>query len=466
MDAPAPTPSTGLDYSHWVIFHRPEFGQDFALFGDSLRVLLEENPSIVRKISIVNAVSGNGVDEYIRGLMEKSPSVEWCVFSNTDIEKQIEYMHETKGLPVVAVKQGIIPAIVVRCIMDEWPFIATSVGGIAEYADPNWLAEPSPQKLAAKLRTLPELFSVPPKHAYHREQAIAALGNLLTLSPKPIPVVETGTPKVSVCVPFYNYGRFLPRLLDAFDKQDYPNFEVILVNDGSRKSSQEIFDLYKSQRETPARRFFTKENGGIGHTRNFAARQATGDYLIFFDADNVPTPDMISSLVHGIQHAGTDCVTCYYSAFPPEDLPIPGTPEAAKAEPKGWFYPVGQAIECGFLENVFGDAHMLIKRDVFFEIGGFTEDRGLSWEDWEFMIRLSIRGYTLEVVPRILQYYGLTAEGASRTTDVYDNRMRILRPYFEGRPDWECRLIRDIGMGGLLTGVDQLNKIFALQNEK
>jgi len=108
---------------------------------------------------------------------------------------------------------------------------------------------------------------------------------------------------------------------------------------------------------------------------------------------------------------------------------------------------------------------MLIRREAFFAVGGYTEERGLSWEDWELLIRLSVRGFDLDVVPRTLQLYGVTPEGASRTTDSYDNRMRILRAYFDGQPDWVQRIIRDVALSGLFSTYDSMRNATLVRQE-
>ena len=64
--------------------------------------------------------------------------------------------------------------------------------------------------------------------------------------------------------------------------------------------------------------------------------------------------------------------------------------------------PLGGALAPGFYANVFGDANALVKKDVFAALGGFSEERDLGFEDWEFFARAVLKGYRLLVVPEPL----------------------------------------------------------------
>ena len=98
-------------------------------------------------------------------------------------------------------------------------------------------------------------------------------------------------------------------------------------------------------------------------------------------------------------------------------------------------------MEAGAYENVFGDANFIIRKDSFISVGGFKEDRGTSYEDWDFLARLAIAGYQIDVIPDFLFLYRHTEDGFSRTTSTYQNHNRVLKAYFEATPIWNKRLI-------------------------
>lgn len=102
-------------------------------------------------------------------------------------------------------------------------------------------------------------------------------------------------PKVSIIIPIYNAEKHLRRCVDSVLKQDFEDFELILMNDGSRDSSGMICDAYAEKDERV--RVVHKENSGVSDTRNQAMTLARGEYLQFLDSDDWITPDATGLLV-------------------------------------------------------------------------------------------------------------------------------------------------------------------------
>lgn len=93
-----------------------------------------------------------------------------------------------------------------------------------------------------------------------------------------------GRSQISVIVPVYNAERYIRQCLDSVLSQDFADFEIIIVDDGSTDSS---FSVCKEYAEKDERiKLFHKENSGPSATRNFALREADGDYIIFLDSDD------------------------------------------------------------------------------------------------------------------------------------------------------------------------------------
>lgn len=90
--------------------------------------------------------------------------------------------------------------------------------------------------------------------------------------------------KVSVIVPVYNSGRYLEQCVNSVLHQSYVNWELILINDGSKDDSGEICDRYASSDKRI--KVIHKPNSGVSSTRNIGIDLANGDYLIFLDADD------------------------------------------------------------------------------------------------------------------------------------------------------------------------------------
>ncbi|MGL6105767.1 glycosyltransferase family 2 protein [Romboutsia sp.] len=90
--------------------------------------------------------------------------------------------------------------------------------------------------------------------------------------------------KISVIVPVYNVEKYLERCLNSLLNQTYKNLEIILINDGSTDSSEEIRKKYSKQDEKI--KFISQENKGIAETRNVGIKNSTGEYIAFLDSDD------------------------------------------------------------------------------------------------------------------------------------------------------------------------------------
>ena len=96
----------------------------------------------------------------------------------------------------------------------------------------------------------------------------------------------------SVVIPVYNVKDYLPKCIDSVLAQDFEDYEVILIDDGSTDGeSGAICDRYAAAH--PERiRAIHKPNGGVGEARNVGIEAAQGEYLIFIDSDDYIAPNM------------------------------------------------------------------------------------------------------------------------------------------------------------------------------
>ena len=89
---------------------------------------------------------------------------------------------------------------------------------------------------------------------------------------------------ISVIVPVYNAEKYLCRCIDSILAQTYKDFELLLIDDGSKDSSGAICDEYAAKDSRV--RVFHKENGGVGFARNVGLDHAQGDWVTFVDSDD------------------------------------------------------------------------------------------------------------------------------------------------------------------------------------
>lgn len=108
----------------------------------------------------------------------------------------------------------------------------------------------------------------------------------------------------SIIIPIYNAEKTLFYCLDSILNQTYKDFEIILINDGSKDKSQKVIDDYK-KKYPKIIRSYSQKNSGIATTRNNGIKYATGEYLLFIDNDDYIDKDYIETFTKNIE--GMEC---------------------------------------------------------------------------------------------------------------------------------------------------------------
>ena len=128
--------------------------------------------------------------------------------------------------------------------------------------------------------------------------------------------------KVSIIIPCYNSENTLNRCLDSVTAQDYPNLEVLLVDDGSKDNTQKIAHDYCSTFSYIS--YHKLNHGGVSNARNFGLKTAMGDYIQFIDSDdNFLSTNVISTAVNTLESKNVDmCV--YNFTHPVFETFLPG----------------------------------------------------------------------------------------------------------------------------------------------
>ena len=96
---------------------------------------------------------------------------------------------------------------------------------------------------------------------------------------------------VSIIIPCYNQADYLPETLESIIQQTYPDWEAIIVNDGSPDNTEEIALQY-TQKDSRFK-YYKKENGGLSSARNYGIHRANGKYIIPLDSDDLIAPTFI-----------------------------------------------------------------------------------------------------------------------------------------------------------------------------
>lgn len=127
---------------------------------------------------------------------------------------------------------------------------------------------------------------------------------------------------LSIIVPVYNASEQLARCIESICKQDFKDFELLLMDDGSKDDSGEICDKYAAK---DARiKVIHKDNSGVSDTRNMAIGMASGEYLQFVDSDDWITPEASGQMVRAVVESGADMVITDFYRVVGERLSVKG----------------------------------------------------------------------------------------------------------------------------------------------
>ncbi|MDD3288180.1 MAG: glycosyltransferase family A protein [Alphaproteobacteria bacterium] len=236
---------------------------------------------------------------------------------------------------------------------------------------------------------------------------------------------------ISVCIATFNQAKFLREALTSLENQTYPNFEVIVMDDGSTSSDVELLknelqNLFKRRNW----RWLRQENTGPAIARNQAANHAVGSYLLFMDDDNIAYPDELERFALAAQR-DPEIVACIIGMHPDSQMAFPPTlqlPErqGAGIRPVGWT-PLGGDLALSVYINGLGETNSLFRRDVFQKLGGFHCNNRANFEDFDLLIRALIAGFHIDVLPEILMLYRRTCLSRSMDSTMFEGHINSLR---------------------------------------
>ena len=204
--------------------------------------------------------------------------------------------------------------------------------------------------------------------------------------------------KFSIIIPVYNRPKEIDELLESLTKQDFTNsFEILIIEDGSKESSDIIVQNYKLQLDL---KYFYKENSGAGASRNFGIKKATGNYFIILDSD-VIVPKVYLSEVNNALEAN------YTDAF--------GGPDAAHSSftslQKAINYSMTSVLTTGGIrgkKQAVGkfqprSFNLGLSEKAFEQTAGFSKMK--NGEDIDLTFRLWEKGFETQLIEKAFVYH-------------------------------------------------------------
>jgi glycosyltransferase involved in cell wall biosynthesis len=246
-----------------------------------------------------------------------------------------------------------------------------------------------------------------------------------SLAPRP-------TPDITVIVPFYNVGKYLPDTLESLKRQTLSNFDLLIVNDGSTEpDSLELLTRLEGEGYT----VLHKRNGGLGSARNHGFANARTSWVVPIDADDVAHPRFVERLYGAVRRDDSlACASCMFESF----YHRPG--EAVSGY-------VPHAIDRNLLayHNIAGPgAASILSREAVLNVGGYDEWL-TSFEDWDLWCTFAERGLRGVAIPEFLLYYRLRPGSLIRSEALH--RWHALKAYIlakhpmlASRPDLAMRM--------------------------
>ncbi len=230
----------------------------------------------------------------------------------------------------------------------------------------------------------------------------------------------------SVVVPVFNRPDEVDELLESLTIQTLKDFEVIIVEDGSEISCEEICGKYCGKLNL---RYYKKENSGPGQSRNFGAERASGDFLLILDSDVVLPSGYMQAVADELEHESAD-------AFGGPDAAHPDFSDIQKAISYSMtsFFTTG-GIRGGkkkldkFYPRSF---NMGIRREVYQRLGGFSKMR--FGEDIDFSIRIFKAGCKCRLFPEAWVWHKRRTDFRKFFRQVYNSgiaRINLYKKYPE-----------------------------------
>lgn len=198
--------------------------------------------------------------------------------------------------------------------------------------------------------------------------------------------------KYSFIIPVYNRPDEVDELLKSLTKQNYKDFEVVVVEDGSSVSCEEVVSAYTTLLDI---KYYRKPNSGPGQTRNYGVKHCYGEYVIILDSDCILPPDYLLAVDNELKQNPTD-------AFGGPDAAHESFTSLQKAINYAMtsFFTTGgiRGSSKGKMDRFYPRSfNMGIRREVYEKLGGFSKMR--FGEDIDFSIRIFKNGYTCRLIP-------------------------------------------------------------------
>ncbi|MFJ3052282.1 glycosyltransferase family 2 protein [Pseudomonas nitroreducens] len=210
-------------------------------------------------------------------------------------------------------------------------------------------------------------------------------------------------PLISVLVPCYNRERYIEETLLSILRQDYPNFELIVVDDGSQDSGAEKIEAL---RQRHGFQFYRQANQGVSAALNTALGHARGEFVATPDSDDIMMPGRLSLQANYLrEHPEVGCLGGRAAYIDAEGRHLKGGPGNGVRR-YSFDELLGQAIAVGATVAMY-------RREAMERVGGY--DPQIRIQDFQMTLKIAHQGYRVEVLPEVVSGYRRHEGNLSRT---------------------------------------------------
>jgi glycosyltransferase involved in cell wall biosynthesis len=184
-------------------------------------------------------------------------------------------------------------------------------------------------------------------------------------------------PRVSVIIPTYNRGWIVKEAIESVLAQDYRDFELIVVDDGSTDNTDDILNSYRGDIMV-----FRQENQGVSAARNRGLAEASGRFITFLDSDDLWLPQKLFRQVEFFNKNPEAQICQTEETWIRKGVRV--NPKKRHKKPRGMIFEPSLAL-C-----LVSPSAVMIRRSLFEKVGGFDETLP-ACEDYDLWLRISCR---------------------------------------------------------------------------
>lgn len=214
---------------------------------------------------------------------------------------------------------------------------------------------------------------------------------------------------ISVIIPAYNADRFIKESIESVLSQSFKDFELIIVDDGSKDDTKEIIDEFIHLTNI---KYIYQENTGVSAARNTGAQLAKGEYLVFLDADDILMPHCLEKRLQKIENSDFGLVHNDMQTVRFEDNSLGEV----------MFGREGFILDDLLLWegcSIPTPSSIMVKRKVYEEVGGFhTALSNNADQEWFFRVASK---YKIGRIPEPLTYYRIHANNMHSNVELLES---------------------------------------------